>query len=65
MDGALTKDGYVITIMIAAMVQMKVNFVIPNIKHARPKNLHVKILNASEINIDVMVKTIAAIDQMS
>lgn len=61
MEDASTKDGNVTTITIVEMGQTKENSVIHNTRPAHPKNLLVKTLNVSEINIDVMGKTIAEI----
>lgn len=54
MDVALTKAGHAITIMIVEMDQMKANSVMRNTRHARLKNLLVRISNAFEINIDAV-----------
>lgn len=61
MEDASTKDGNVTTIMIVEMDRTKENSVIHNTRPAHPKNLPVKTLNASEINIGAMGKMIVEI----
>lgn len=57
MADVLIKDGFVITIMIVVMEVMKENSAMLNTRLVQHKNSLVKTLNASEINIDVMVSS--------
>jgi hypothetical protein len=62
--GVLTKAGFVITITIAVMVQMKENSVMLNTRHAHLKNLLARISSALEINIVVMVSFFKIKDEL-